>query len=222
MPANEELRVFISTRESKCDECKEDLGSKAWITLNREKGALCLSCGDLDHLYFLPSGDAALTRRARKHSTLSAVVLKWSRARKRYERQGLMVEEKALEQAESECLADSEIRARRNEREQERRAERDEQYIQAFAKRVREIFPNCPPGREQQIAEHACRKYTGRIGRSAAAKSFAEDAIRLAVLAHIRHRETNYDDLRDKGDRSEARDQVRDQVNTISDRWESR
>jgi hypothetical protein len=85
------------------------LGRKAWITLTREKGALCLSCGDLDHLIFLPSGDAALTRRARKHSTLSAVVLKWSRARNRYERQGLLVEEEALKKAEEECLADQEV-----------------------------------------------------------------------------------------------------------------
>ena len=84
--------MFISTTDSKCDECGEDLGRKAWITLVEGKGALCLSCADLDHLVFLPSGSAALTRRAKKHSTLSAVVLKWSRARKRYERQGLLVE----------------------------------------------------------------------------------------------------------------------------------
>ncbi len=49
-----ELKVFISTRESTCSECGEDLGSHAWITLSREKGALCLTCADLDHLAFLP------------------------------------------------------------------------------------------------------------------------------------------------------------------------
>src|SRR5258708_12491819 len=85
-PETEELKVFISNRDSTCGECGEDLGRKAWITLVRDKGALCLSCADLDHLIFLPSGDAALTRRARKHALLSAVVLKWSRARKHYER----------------------------------------------------------------------------------------------------------------------------------------
>src|SRR5438094_7354806 len=69
----EEIRVFISHRESVCDECHEELGSKAWITLVRDKGALCLACADLDQLVFLPSGDAALTRRAKKHSVLSAV-----------------------------------------------------------------------------------------------------------------------------------------------------
>ena len=91
-----DLKVFISTRESKCGECGEDLGRRAWITLHEKKGALCLTCADLDHLVFLPSGDAALTRRSRKHSRLSAVVLKWSQARKRYERQGLIVESEAL------------------------------------------------------------------------------------------------------------------------------
>lgn len=84
----DEIRVFISHRGSKCGECGEDLGAHAWITLQGEKGAVCLSCADLAHLVYLPSGDTALTRRARENSRLSAVVLRWSRARKRYERQG--------------------------------------------------------------------------------------------------------------------------------------
>ena len=92
-----DIKVFITTREASCDECGEDLGRKAWIVLVEDKGALCLACADLDHLLFLPAGDAALTRRSRKYSTLCAVVLKWSRARRRYERQGLLVEAKALE-----------------------------------------------------------------------------------------------------------------------------
>jgi hypothetical protein len=112
-----DLRVFISTRDSRCDECGEDLGRRAWIFLAGDRGALCLTCADLDHLVFLPSGDAALTRRARKHSNLAGVVLKWSTARKQYERQGLLVEEQALENAEKACLNDAEARARRRERE---------------------------------------------------------------------------------------------------------
>jgi len=216
----EEIKVFISNRDSKCDECGEELGRQAWITLERDKGALCLACADLDQLEFLPSGDAALTRRAKKHSQLSAVVLKWSGARKRYERQGLLVEESGLQQAEAECLADQEIRTRRAEREGERRAELDCEYVNAFAARVREIFPACPNGREQRIAEHACRKYSGRVGRSAAARSLDEAAVRLAVVAHIRHRETNYDELLGRGYfRGEARARVRDKVERICDEW---
>ncbi len=199
MKHSEDLKVFISSRDSSCEECGESLGRGAWITLVEGTGALCLSCADLDHLIFLPSGNTALTRRARKHSVLSAVVLKWSRARKRYERQGLLVEAEALERAEQECLADSEVRARRREREAERRAELDRHYVKRFALRVRELFPGCPHGKEVVIAEHACLKYSGRIGRSAAAKSFDENAVRLAVVAHVRHKETPYDTLLTRG-----------------------
>jgi hypothetical protein len=217
-----DLKVFISNRESSCGECGEDLGRKAWITLVQDKGALCLSCADLDHLVFLPSGDAALTRRSRKYSTLSAVVLKWSRTRKRYERQGLLVESKALDQAESECLADSDVRARRRERAAEQRAEQDQQYVERFAKRVREFFPQCPTEREVAIAEHACLKYSGRVGRSAAAKSLDEDTVRLAVIAHIRHTESPYDELLARGyDRWEARGEVEEVVGEVLSRWQS-
>ena len=76
-------------------------------------GPLCLRCADLDHLVFLPSGDAALSRRARKANRLAAVVVRFSRTRGRYERQGLLVEADALARAEQECLADEEARRRR-------------------------------------------------------------------------------------------------------------
>ena len=219
-PEKEEIKVFISHRDSICGECEESLGRKAWITLAGEKGALCLACADLDHLAFLPSGDAALTRRAKKHSVLSAVVLKWSRARKRYERQGLLVEERALELAEDECLADANLRARRREREAERRAELDETFVDRFAARIRKVFPRLATGREQKIAEHACLKYSGRVGRSDLAKKMDEHAVRLAVIAHIRHNETNYDELLGRGwERSEARRAVAEQVDAILNRW---
>lgn len=197
------------------------MGRKAWITLNEKKGALCLSCADLDHLIFLPSGEAALTTRSRKHSGLWAVVLKWSRARRRYERQGLLVESEALEQAEEECAADEEERKAAREKAAERRAALDQEYIRRFAARVRDIFPYCPEDREQVIAEHACRKYSGRVGRSAAAKELEEDAVRLAVAAHVRHAETEYDELLLQGyGRWEARDRVYLEVSDILDRWE--
>lgn len=216
-----DLKVFITTHESTCSECGEELGQHAWITLVENKGAFCLACADLEHLLFLPSGDAALTRRAKKHSTLSAVVLKWSRARKRYERQGLLVEEPALAQAEQECLADADVRARRKDRETVRRAELDQEYAAQFAARVRTLFPNCPPGREIIIAEHACQKYSGRVGRSASAKQLDEKAVRLAVRAHIRHTETNYDLLLAQGhDRWESRAIIESAVKRVLFDWE--
>jgi hypothetical protein len=216
-----DLKVFITNRDSRCDECGEDLGRRAWITLAGEGRALCLTCADLDHLVFLPAGDAAVTRRARKHSRLSAVVLKWSRARKRYERQGLLVEEDALEQAEQACSADAATREASRARAAERRAELDEQYVVRFAERVRELYPGCPRGRATQIAEHACRRYSGRVGRTAAAKDLDEQAVRLAVVAHIRHAETEYGALLVGGwDRPEARAQVNEQVSAVLSEWQ--
>jgi hypothetical protein len=78
-----------------------------------------------------------------------------------------LVEGKALERAEEECLADAEIRERRREREAMRREELDQQYVDRFAERIIKIFPSCPPDRATIISEHACLKYSGRIGRSA-------------------------------------------------------
>ena len=221
MNSTDPIKVFITTRDSsQCGECGDELSRGDWITLAEKKGALCLTCADLDHLVFLPTGDAALTRRARKHSLRSAVVLKFSRARKRYERQGLLVEETALQQAETECLADIEVRSRRAERERVRREDLDEQYVEAFANRIRELFSHIPTGRELEIAEHACRKYSDRIGRTAAARAFDEQAVRLAVIAHIRHRETDYDELLGKGwPRHEGRAHVRSRVDEIADSW---
>lgn len=210
-----DIKVFIAHREVQCAECGEELGRNAWITLDNQKGAVCLSCADLEHLAYLPAGNTALTRRARKNSRLSAVVLKWSRARKQYERQGVLVEEGALQEAEAECAADETVRAA------ERRAELDEKYIESFARRIRDMYPGVPVGREKVIAVHACRKYSGRVGRSSSAKTLDAEAVKLAVIAHLRHMETDYDVLLTKGyERYEAREQVRQQVEEMLDKWQ--
>lgn len=215
-----DLTVFITSRDATCDECGEVLGRGAWIILADGGRAFCLACADLDHLVFVQAGDAALTRRSRAHSTLSAVVLRWSRARKRYERQGLLVEAAALDRAEAQCLSDADARARRRERDVERRAELDRDYLRSFADRVRETFPGAPKGREHDIAEHACRKYSGRVGRSAAAKALDAEAVHLAVVAHVRHQETDYDALLASGmGRHEARERVAAGVDDVLRRW---
>ncbi len=66
-----------------------------------EPGPVCMACANMDQLVFLPSGDAALTRRAKAASHLSAVVVRFSRSRGRYERQGILVEEAALASAKT-------------------------------------------------------------------------------------------------------------------------
>ena len=214
-----DIVVFWIIRDSACAECGGELGKGRFLRMEGER-PLCLACADLDHLVFLARGDTALTRRASKYSTLRAVVVRFSRSRKRYERQGVLVEEAALEQAERECLADAAARERARERAAARREELDERYVSEFVERLGDSFPGCPGPERQAIADHACRKYSGRIGRSAAASRFDPHAIELAVRAHVRHRYTMYDELLAQGvDRGDARAAVRDTVDEVVERW---
>ncbi|MBK8504349.1 MAG: DUF2293 domain-containing protein [Saprospiraceae bacterium] len=96
----------------------------------------------------------------------------------------------------------------------------DKKYVAEFATQLKKAFPGCQSSRAKQIAEHACRKYTGRVGRSSAAKSFDPEALLLAVAAHLRHTETEYDELLMKGyDRREARSEVQEKVEAILEKW---
>lgn len=199
--------------------CAECGGTGGLLTMD-DRGPLCLDCADLDHLIFLASGDAALTRRARRTSALSAVVVRFSRARKRYERQGVLVEEAALERAEAECLADDDARARRRERERERRARQDVAFQAELAREIGRLYPGCPKQRAEAIARHTGWRGSGRVGRSAAGRALDPGAITLAVAASVRHADTRYDELLMSGlERAEARRRVRDEVDRILDRW---
>jgi hypothetical protein len=180
----------------------------------------CLGCVDMAHLVFLPAGDAALSRRARTASSLSSVVIRFSRTRKRYERQGLLVEEDALARAEEQCLSDEEARLRRRERDWERRAAQDVVFVDELAARIVELFPGCPAQRAAAIAAHAALRGSGRVGRSAAGRALDEEAVTLAVIASIRHEDTDYDALLMAGvARADARDRVRAAVDDALEAW---
>ncbi|GAB3001647.1 DUF2293 domain-containing protein [Amycolatopsis acidiphila] len=182
---------------------------------------LCLSCADFDHLVFLPSGNAALSRRAKKESTLAVLVTRFNKRRKRYERQGILVEEAALERAEGQCLADEDVRARRRERDAVRRAAQDVEFQAAMAGEIRRLFPGCGAERAQAIAEHAGTRGSGRVGRSAAGRALDDEAVRLAVVASIRHEDTDYDAMLMAGvPRAEARDRIRPGIDRVLARWE--
>jgi hypothetical protein len=184
---------------------------------------LCMDCADLGELYFLPSGNMALTRRAKKYSSLWAVVVRFSRARKRYERQGLLVEGQAIDRAEDECAADEGERKAARERSAVAREKLDKKYIATFGEAVRSRFPGCPAEEAEKIAFHACEKHSGRVGRSAAAKELDTEAIDLAVRAHIRHVHTDYDMLLIKlGERRDARARVLKDVDRVFEKWRSK
>jgi len=82
----------------KCHRC----GRTGPFLIMEPPGPACLRCAQLDTLEFLPSGDARLSRLAKAKSPVHAVVVRFSRSRRRYERQGLLVEPEALREAERE------------------------------------------------------------------------------------------------------------------------
>jgi hypothetical protein len=212
-----ELVVVSPLNDFTCSVCGNE--QDGWLIMD-DGGPVCMPCADMSHLVFLPSGDAALTRRAKAHSRLSAVVVRFSRARKRFERQGILVEERALECAERECLADEEARARRRERDAEQRASGDLELQARMAEEIVRLFPGCPAERAQLIARHVSVRGSGRVGRSAAGRALEPEALELAVAAAVRHEDTRYDELLMSGvEREVARAQVREEVAAVLDGW---
>jgi hypothetical protein len=213
-----DLVVIEPLKEFTCTGC----GGTGPYLIMEDPGPLCLTCADMDHLIFLPAGNAALSRRAKSGSGLSAVVVRFSRTRKRYERQGILVEEAALEQAEEQCLADADVRQRRRARDAERRADQDLEFQARLAQEISRLYPGCPPTRAEAIARHAAARGSGRVGRSAAARALDAEAIRLGVVASVRHEDTGYDNLLMSGTpRDVARDQVRARIDQILTAWQA-
>ncbi|MEW2415922.1 DUF2293 domain-containing protein [Streptomyces sp. NPDC046866] len=211
------LVVFESVKQIHCARCRQG----PLRLLVREAGVpRCLDCAGLGHLVYLPRGDAALTRRAREGSSLSAVVVRFNRRRRRHERQGLLVEDAALARAERACLADAEARARRRERDRARRAAQDVRFTAAFAAEIRRLFPGCPPERARDIAAHASLRGSGRVGRTAAGRALDEAAVSVAVRAAVRHTDTEYDALLMAGvPRFAARARLAPRIDAVLDAW---
>ena len=207
------------SEDGNCSECGAEL-SKGSLLCMEQGQPLCLTCADLDDLVFLPAGDMALSRRARKHSSLSAVVVRFSRARKRYERQGLLVTASALASAEEQCVADAPERSVRRAQDAIHRQAEDGEFVQSLTHYIAEQFPACPPDEARAIAEHTALRGSGRVGRSAAGRALNTRALELAVVAHIRHTHTNYNELLMRGTaRLDARALIRAQVDQVLASW---
>jgi hypothetical protein len=174
-----------------CRQC----GGTGDLLIMEGDGPVCMTCAEMDHLVFLPSGNATLSRRARKASKLSAVVVRWSRTRGRYERQGLLVEPVALEQAEAAGPVEG-----------------AGDFAARMEAEIGRLFPGCPPDRARAIARQAGRR-----------AMLDDEAVALAVLASVRHKDSTYDELLMAGvPRQEARDRVRATVDRVMTRWRLR
>lgn len=210
-----ELLAIVASKSWTCASCSAEFGRGDFLTMD-DAGPLCMDCADLGHLEYLPRGNAALTRRAKKGSRLSAIVVQWSRSRRRYERQGILAEEEAIAAAEIDCLVDAELRERRRERDARRRVAEDERFAVDLAEAIRVQFPGCPPERAERIARHAGARRSGRVGRTSAGRALDPDAVRMAVVAAVRHEDTRYEDLLMRGvPRLEARERIRDDVDEV-------
>jgi hypothetical protein len=70
------------------------------------------------------------------------------------------------------------------------------------------------------MALHAGERGSGRVGRSAAGQDLDERAVTLAVVASIRHLDTDYDDLLMSGvPREEARERIRAAIDNVLAAW---
>jgi hypothetical protein len=211
--------VFEILRDSACSECGAGLERGSFLVMEAEQ-PLCLPCARLDDLEYLPAGDAALTRRSVRYSERNAVVVRFSRSRGRYERQGVLVEKSALEKAEQECSEDAGERAKARAAGATQRQEQDRELIARMTVEIEKLFPRCPPSEAAAIAARTATRNSGRVGRTAAGRSLDLGALTAAVAAAVRHRHTEYDALLAAGtDRLLARHQVAGRVQEILEAW---
>lgn len=177
----------------------------------------------------LPSGNAALTRAVKKATGRKRLFVVMEKRHKKYPSQPVGVWAPAsVIAAERERLAPSHSDAHKAIL-AVRRARQQEREVVAFLDSILKRFPGCPADEAREIAAHACEVGSGRVGRS----STADDPVRAAVVAHIRHVHTDYDDLLDsrieswmdfadrQEVRAEAREHVSDQIDEILGRWEA-
>jgi hypothetical protein len=214
--------IFLTKKETlSCSVCKNrvQLG-QAYVAETENHKGTCFSCSPFVKAAFLAPGNAALTRRSKKHSAYCGVLFYWNKRRKRFERKGQYVETKAIAMAEIECEEDAAKRALKNAKAAVVSAELDKIYILEFSKAIRTLYPNCPKNRENAIAQHACEKHSGRVGRTANAKQFDKAMIDLAVEAHIRHQETDYDRQFNTGKTKRLiRKNVKQDITKVLQRW---
>jgi hypothetical protein len=102
-----------------------------------------------------------------------------------------------------------------------RRAGQDLVLTARMAEEIGRLFPGCPAGRAEAIAAHTGVRGSGRVGRSAAGRAVAEEAVIRAVVASVRHEDTGYDRLLMSGvSRAEARERVSADIDRVLDAWQ--
>ncbi|QDG53409.1 hypothetical protein FIV42_22485 [Persicimonas caeni] len=101
---DDDIVVWSYRKAKKCRACGRTFeGRRSLVVFQGKKTSkpTCINCMRLDALAFLPAGNAKLTRRASKYSSVRAVVVR--HRRKYVERFGILVEPEAVFRACDEC-----------------------------------------------------------------------------------------------------------------------
>jgi hypothetical protein len=110
----------------------------------------------------------------------------------------------------------------------QRKQDRD---VERFFAAIKQQFPAMPDAAARSVAARACEIGSGRVGRTCTIPT--EEAVALAVQAHVRHNHTQYDEYLDEQMphafdceereeiRAEARDRVHDEVDRIMNEWQT-
>lgn len=177
---------------------------------------------------FLPAGDAPLTRAVKTQARKSIVYVVKERKSRHYPpvAVGIFAPTEVIEREKQRL---SELRTEEHRQKLVKlKKQKQDRDIKKFLAEVKDRFPGCPEQEAMVIAEWTCKIGSGRVGRS----NTADDPVRAAVVAHIRHTHTAYDDLLEQGretwhDREEAREvrqnarwHVRSEVDAILSQWE--
>lgn len=96
-----ELVVYRILHPSQCSKCGIEMPADSLLLLE-DANPLCMECAGMEDLIYVPAGNSKLTHRVKKYSSRFYVVVKFSRARKRYERQGILSDKEAVDMAENE------------------------------------------------------------------------------------------------------------------------
>ena len=115
-----------------------------------------------------------------------------------------------------QTLARETLHARRTATEQ-----RDATTLRQAATELEKQFPEMPEEDHEKILKHGFRKHSGRVGRTGLIP--LPKRVLFAVIAHIRHRHTEYDKLLNKNvDRDTARRAIAQQTQDMLREWGSK
>lgn len=213
--------ALLATVIDRCSNCDALIHQGGLAQVVSPTALACERCAGLAGLEVLPSGDVAMTRRTQRLSSRVAALIEWSPKAKRWERRGTLAEPAAIIEARRLCASDADARERARIAAVGRREIEQRDYLRSFRAAILRLFPGCPRAEAAEIAVHACEKHSGRVGRTAAAKALDDEMVRLAVVAHVRHLHTTYDQtIARTRDKRGSRAVIRADVQAVLTAWQ--